>query len=69
MALAVKKLTRTFKYNGSILPDVGAAFSAENIKSHYSLLYPELNTCLVEGPVEERGKLVYCFIAAVKDKG
>jgi PRTRC genetic system protein C len=69
MAIAVQKLIRTFRYNGSILPDIGAGFTADKIKAHYSLLYPELNTCIVEGPVEERTKLVYTFIASVKDKG
>lgn len=67
--MQVTVLTREFIFNGSILPDPGPTHSPEDVRSFHATRIPTLLTAQIDGPVEKKGKLVYTFQAAVKDKG
>lgn len=69
MTLKVETLTRSFNYAGVDLPDPGAHFTPEQVKSMYAPVYPELNNSQVHGPETRNGKLVYIFKRNVETKG
>lgn len=69
MALTVTTLIRTFNYSGVELPDPGTQFSADQVRSFYAPVYPELNNAQVHGPEPRGRKLVYTFKRNVETKG
>ena len=74
MALEVKALPREFvfrqgKGNERDLADPGAAMSAEEVRAHYSALYPELASAGIDGPETVNGVERYVFTGSVGTKG
>ena len=67
--MKVTALARTFSYNGVSLPDPGATHTPEQAKNFYAVMYPEITSAAIEGPIEKNGKLEYTFRRAVGTKG
>ena len=69
MTITVKKLLRSFAYNGITLPDPGPELTPEQVRDVYSATYPEITTASIEGPEQKGDHLVYSFRRAVGTKG
>lgn len=69
MNIEVKKLSRTFTFNGANLPDPGEAFSPEEVKDIYSNQYPDLSTAIVNEPTISGDVATYTFTRNVGTKG
>jgi PRTRC genetic system protein C len=69
MAIEIQKLTRKFTFNGTNLPDLGEAFSPDEVKDIYSNQYPDLSTAIVSEPVISGDVATYTFTRNVGTKG
>lgn len=69
MALEIKKIIRTFTFNGMKLPDPGPDFSAEEVKELFTNQYPDLVTAIIDGPSITDDVAAYTFIRNVGSKG
>lgn len=67
--MKVEQAVREFKYNGMALADPGPGMSAEEVRTFYAGIYPELNNAEIEGPTHKGAKAVYEFRRAVGTKG
>lgn len=74
MALEVKPLPREFlfrqgKGNTRPLADPGASMGPEEVRAHYSAIYPEMASAGIEGPESVNGVQRYVFSGSVGTKG
>jgi len=69
MSLKVEKATREFRYNNIPLADPGIAMSAEEVRTFYANVYPEIVNAEIDGPEAKGAKQVYTFRRAVGTKG
>ncbi len=75
MALEVKALQRDFVSRqgkgGSerVLADPAPGMSPEEVRAHYSQVYPELASASIDGPEIRDGRQVYVFSRSVGTKG
>ena len=67
--MMVTPAQRFFSYAGVTLPDLNRQMSPEEIKSAYSIQYPELATAAVKGPEVVGDKLRYEFLVSIGSKG
>jgi PRTRC genetic system protein C len=64
-----KIISRIFKYKDLNLSDPGINLSIEEVKRHYSGIYPELTTAEIEGPKRIGGRNEFTFRISVGTKG
>ena len=64
-----KIISRIFKFKDLELADPGINLSIEDVKRHYSGIYPELTTANIEGPKRIGGKDEFTFRISVGTKG
>ena len=69
MALEKKTVTRRFKFNGRILPDLNPALTPEMVKAQYAMSHPELASAVIEGPTYDAATETYTFTRSVGTKG
>lgn len=69
MAIATTVIKRVFKYMSLVLPDPGENKTPDEVRQAYSAMYPELATCVVEGPVTKAGTSTYTLQRAAGSKG
>lgn len=69
MALTVHPITRTFEYNGMKLDDPAGHMTPEQVKEHFSLIYPELLNASIDGPELKNDVHHYKFYKAAGGKG
>ena len=62
-------LSRIFEFNGVRLPDSDPKLSVEDVRTLYSLQYPDIATASITGPEAVGDKLVYRFTRAIGTKG
>ena len=67
--MTIRKMTRSFKYSGFVLPDPAPDLDVESVRSLYSASYPEITTAALTGPEVVDGILVYTFTKAIGTKG
>lgn len=67
--MKVTTSVREFSYMGLKLPDINPSLSPEEVKSAYSIQYPELATAAINGPEAVGDKLKYDFVRAIGAKG
>ncbi len=67
--MTIRKMTRSFRYAGLVLPDPAPDLDVENVRSLYSASYPEITTAALTGPEVVDGILVYTFTKAIGTKG
>jgi PRTRC genetic system protein C len=67
--MTIRKMTRSFKYSGLVLPDPAPDLDVESVRSLYSASYPEITTAALTGPEVVDGMLVYTFTKAIGTKG
>ncbi len=75
MALEVKPLQREFVSRQGkagaerILGDPAPGMSPEEVRAHYSQVYPELASASIDGPEIRDDRQVYVFTGSVGTKG
>ena len=47
--MTIRKMTRSFKYSGFVLPDPAPDLDVESVRSLYSASYPENYHCCAHG--------------------
>jgi len=62
-------VTRKFIFKGKVLDDPNPHLSIEEVKRHYSTVYPEITTASVEGPKYKGGSHEYTFKTSVGTLG
>ena len=67
--IEARVLCRSFIYNGVKLPDPDPRMTPEEVKTLYSLEYPELATAAIAGPEAFGECLQYRFVRAIGTKG
>jgi PRTRC genetic system protein C len=67
--MTIRKMTRSFRYAGLILPDPATDLDVESVRSLYAASYPEITTAALTGPEAVDGTLVYTFTKAIGTKG
>jgi len=67
--MEVRKVTRSFEYNGIVLEDPDPTMNPEAVKVFYANVYPELAQAVVEEPQRRGDTLVYLMNRAVGTKG
>ena len=68
--MEVKQLCRTFKFNDTILDDPNPKMTPIEVIDHYSNIYPELTTGVIEGEsFDKDGGVVYQLKTVISDKG
>jgi PRTRC genetic system protein C len=67
--MTIRKMTRSFRYSGLVLPDPAPDLDVESVRSLYSASYPEITTAALTGPEVVDGILVYTFTKAIGTKG
>ena len=65
----MEALKRVFTYNKRNLPDPDPQMTPDEVRAFYAGTYPELQSCVVDGPEEDVNKLVYELRRAVGTKG
>lgn len=68
MTIEVTPITRSFHYNGIVLPDV-PGLSPHDIRDLYSAQYPELLSAEIDAEAVESGRQAFTFRKAVGTKG
>jgi PRTRC genetic system protein C len=63
--MTIRKMTRSFRYAGLILPDPATDLDVESVRSLYAASYPEITTAALTGPEAVDGTLVYTFTKAI----
>lgn len=73
MALEVTGLDRKFKFEKDgeevVLQDPNPNMSTAEVIQHYSVQYPELTTCTIDGPKVDGSVALYEFKTTVGTKG
>lgn len=69
MSIAIVKLTRTFTFNGTNLPDPGPDFTPEEVKDLYAAQYPDISTAVIDVPEINGDVIAYKFVRNVGTKG
>lgn len=64
-----KYIKRVFKFNNEELDDPNPKFTPEEVKRHYSGIYPSLTTAQIEGPKIKGGLYVYTFKTSIGTNG
>ena len=67
--MTIRKMTRSFRYLGLILPDPASELDVESVRSFYAASYPEITTAALAGPEAVDGTLVYTFSKVIGTKG
>ncbi len=67
--LQASPLRRSFSFQSLKLPDPNPKLTAEEVRSFYSALYPDLATAAISGPEAVGDKLVFRFERAIGTKG
>jgi PRTRC genetic system protein C len=67
--MTIRKMTRSFRYAGLILPDPAPDLEVESVRCLYAASYPEITTAALTGPEAVDGALVYTFTKAIGTKG
>jgi PRTRC genetic system protein C len=67
--MTIRKMTRSFRYAGLILPDPAPDLEVESVRCLYAASYPEITTAALTGPEAVDGVLVYTFTKAIGTKG
>jgi len=67
--MTIRKMTRSFRYAGLVLPDPAPDVDVETVRSLYAASYPEITTAALTGPEAVDGALVYTFTKAIGTKG
>jgi PRTRC genetic system protein C len=67
--MKVEPARRAFSYNGIALQDPDPNLSAEDVRTFYLTLYPELASAAIEGPEQQGDVTTYTFRRAVGTKG
>ena len=67
--MTVTPAVREFCYMGVRLPDPNSKLSLDEVKSVYSIHYPELATAAINGPEVVGDKLRYEFLVSIGSKG
>jgi len=67
--MTTRKMTRSFRYAGLILPDPATDLDVESVRSLYAASYPEITMAALTGPEAVDGALVYTFTKAIGTKG
>jgi PRTRC genetic system protein C len=67
--MIIRKMARSFKYLGLVLPDPASDLDVESVRSFYAASYPEITTAALTGPEAVDGTLVYTFTKAIGTKG
>ena len=62
-------VTRIFKFNELLLPDLDSAKSPEEIKKIYGKTYAELTNATIKGPTIQDEKETYQFVPSFGPKG
>lgn len=63
------KITREFRFNGIILPDVDESFTPSYIQDFYAGMYPSLTNAQIEDKGIQDDKHVFEFFTKVATKG
>ncbi|MEC4718309.1 PRTRC system protein C [Noviherbaspirillum sp. CPCC 100848] len=67
--LAITTVTRVFNYCGIALPDPNPAYTPEEVKEHYTAVYPELVNASVEGGDFDGTNQAFAFRRGTGTKG
>jgi len=67
--MTIRKMTRSFRYAGLVLPDPAPDLEVESVRCLYAASYPEITTAALTGPEAVDGALVYTFTKAIGTKG
>ena len=67
--LETRPVTRTFRFNKRIFPDLNPKLSPTQVKDMYATQFPELASAAVEGPELKNGQQVYTLARQVGTKG
>jgi len=67
--MTIRKMTRSFRYAGLVLPDPAPDLDVESVRCLYAASYPEITTAALTGPEAVDGALVYTFTKAIGTKG
>jgi PRTRC genetic system protein C len=68
MALKATPLNRSFYYDGRLLADPDPALSIEDVRAHYTGVYPDLNNASYTEEITDTAVKI-TFTAAVGTKG
>ena len=69
LRMTIRKMTRTFRYAGLLLPDPAPDLDVESVRCLYAASYPEITTAALTGPEAVDGALVYTFTKVIGTKG
>ena len=67
--LQASPLKRDFSFQGLKLPDPNPKLTVEEVRSFYSVQYPDLATASITGPEAMGDKLIFRFERAIGTKG
>lgn len=68
--MQINIIERVFTFNGMTLDDINSNLSTDQIKQHYSGLYPELtNADTINKGLTAEGKHLYEFMTILGTKG
>jgi PRTRC genetic system protein C len=67
--MIIRKMARSFRYLGLVLPDPASDLDVESVRSFYAASYPEITTAALTGPEAVDDTLVYTFTKAIGTKG
>ncbi len=67
--MEVRKVTRSFEYNGMVLDDPDPTMHPEEVKVFYANVYPELAQAVIDEPQRRGDSLIYAIHRAVGTKG
>lgn len=67
--MQTQELIREFKHGSVTLADPNPAFTLEQVREFYAIIYPELLNADIEGPELRGNRQIYTFRRAVGTKG
>lgn len=69
MPITVQNTIRRFRFDGVTLPDPGVHLDPEQVRQHYTAIYPDLVNATLRGPEQSaNGVLQYEFTKSIGTK-